>query len=72
MGNTKNCVTFNLKQRKAEKNKKPRKEKTHQNGGFFSFPRSSINENRIQQPILGTSEQDMERLQTQVREQMSQ
>ena len=36
--------------------------KNRQNGGFIF----SINENRIQQPILGTFVQDMVRLQMQV------
>lgn len=44
--------------------------KTARLGGCFNIL-SSINENRIRRPILGTSEQDMVRLRTQVRVQMS-
>ena len=48
---------------------KTKQKKSHQSGIFSFAP--SINENRIQQPILGTSELGMEHPQTQVRVRMS-
>ena len=41
----------------------PVKRNPARTGGILSF-RVKLNENRIQRPILGTSEQDIEHLQT--------